>query len=177
MADDDGGVSLPPSVSDGDLPPDVLSEEGSGSDVCSPCLALGTKCACKNMCYEKVSLQAVRDFREQHLNLSEEDRARQVVAAVSLQVCDQDGKVKPGHTQWTFQGVHVCRPFWEYAHAVGHAGWTGRTSACKWGTDGPPARLPRLPDEKSRHNDADACFLDLYQSLGEPLAEVDPIMS
>ena len=34
MADDDGVVSLPPSVSEGDLPPDVLSEEGCGSDVC-----------------------------------------------------------------------------------------------------------------------------------------------
>ena len=117
MADDDGEVSLPPSVSvsdsDGDLPPDVLSYEGYGSDVCLPCPALGTKCACKNMCYEKVSLQAVRDFREQHLNLSEEDRARQVFAAVRLQVYDRDGKVKPGRTQWTFQGVHVCRPFWE----------------------------------------------------------------
>ena len=121
MADDDGVVSLPPSVSDGDLPPDVLSAEGSGSEVCLPGPALGATCACKNMCYEKVSLQAVRDFREQHLNLSEEDRARQVVAAVCLQVCDRDGKVKPGRTQWTFQGVHVCRPFWEYAHAVGHA--------------------------------------------------------
>ena len=41
MADDDGGgVSLPPSASDGDLLPDVLSEEGSGSDACSPCPAL-----------------------------------------------------------------------------------------------------------------------------------------
>ena len=128
MADDDGEVSLPPSVSisdsDGDLPPDVLSEEGSGNDVCSPCPALGTKCACHNMCVAKVSLQAVRDFREQHLNLSEEDRARQVFAADRLQVCDRDGKVKPGRTQWTFQGVHVCRLFWEYAHAVGHAGVT-----------------------------------------------------
>ena len=92
MADDGGVVSLPPSVSDGDLPPDVLSEEGSGSGVCLPCPALGTKCACKIMCYEKVSLQAVRDFREPHLNWSEEDRARQVYAAVRLQVCDRDGK-------------------------------------------------------------------------------------
>ena len=122
MADDDGEVSLPPSVSvsdsDGDLPPDVLSEE-EGSP--SPALEGTFKCTCKNMCYEKVSPQAVRAFREQHKNLSEEDRARQVFAAVSLQVCDRDGKVKPGRTQWTFQGVHVCRPFWEYAHAVGHA--------------------------------------------------------
>ena len=94
MADDDGEVSLPPSVSvsdsDGDLPPDVLSEE-EGSP--SPALEGTFKCTCKNMCYEKVSLQAVRDFREQHLNLSEEDRARQDFAAVSLQVCNQDGKV------------------------------------------------------------------------------------
>ena len=134
MADDDGEVSLPPSVSDGDLPPDVLSEEGSGSDVCLPCPALGTKCACKNMCYEKVSLQAVRDFREQHLNWSEEDLARQVFAAVRLQVYDRDGKVKPGRrTRWTVQGVHVCRPSWEYAHAVGHARVDWVKSNCKWG--------------------------------------------
>ena len=112
---------MPPSVSDGDLPPDVLSEEGSGSDVCVPCPALGTKCTCKKMCDEKVSLQAVRDFRQEHLNLSEEDRARQVLAAVSLQVCDRDGKVNPGRTKCTFQGVRLCRPCWEYAHATGHA--------------------------------------------------------
>ena len=143
MADDDGGGSLPPSVSDGDLPPDVLSEEGSGNGVCSPRLPLGTHCACKNRCYEKVSLQAVRDFREQHLNLSEEDRARQVFAAVSLQVCDRDGKVKPGRTQWTFQGAHVCRPFWEYAHAVGHAGVDMAKQCLHVGADGPPERLPR----------------------------------
>ena len=42
------------------------------------------------------------------------------------------------------------------------------------GDDGPPERLPRLPAEKSKFNDADTWFLDLYQSLGEPLAEVDP---
>ena len=112
MADDDGGMSLPPSVSDGDLPPDVLSEEGSGSDVCLPCPALGTKCACTNMCYTIVSLQAVQDFREQHLSLCEEDRARQMYAAVCLQVYDRDGKVKhQRRTQWTVQGVPVCRPF------------------------------------------------------------------
>ena len=96
MADDDGVVSLPPSVSDGDLPPDILSEEGYGSDVCLPGPALGTTCACKNMSYEKVSLQAVRDFREQHLSLCEDGQARHVFAAVRLQVCDRDGKVKPG---------------------------------------------------------------------------------
>jgi hypothetical protein len=42
------------------------------------------------------------------------------------------------------------------------------------GADGPSERLPRLPAEKSKFNGADAWFLDLYQSLGEPLAEVDP---
>ena len=118
MADADRGV--PPSVSDADLLPDVLSEEGSGSDVCSPCPALRSKCACENRCYEKVSLQAVRDSREQFLILSRKDRAR-LLAAVSGQVCDRDGNVKPRYRQWTFQGVPVCRRLWEYAHAVGHA--------------------------------------------------------
>ena len=131
MADDDGGV--PPSVSDADLPPYVLSEEGSGSGVALPCPALGTKCACKKLCDEKVSLQAVLDSRQEHLNLSEEDRAPQVFAAVSLQVCDRDGQVKPGRTKWTFQGVRVCRPFWEYAHATGHAGVDMAKQAWEWG--------------------------------------------
>ena len=60
---------------DGELPPDVLSEEGSGSGVSLHCLPLGPKCACKKMCEEKLSLQAVLDSRQEHLNLSEEDRA------------------------------------------------------------------------------------------------------
>ena len=42
------------------------------------------------------------------------------------------------------------------------------------GDDGPPERLPRLPAEKAKLYDADTWFLDLYQSLGEPLVEVDP---
>ena len=170
MADD--GVSLP----HGNLPPDVLSEEGSGSDVCSPCPALGTKCACKNRCYEKVSLQAVRDSREQLLILSRKDRARLklILAAASGPVCDRDGNVKPRYRHRTFQGVHVCKPFWEYAHAVGPAG-VGMAKKClQMGADRPPARLPRLPAEKTKFNDADTWFLDLYQSLGEPLAEVYP---
>ena len=83
MADDDG-ESLPPSaesaVSDDDeLPPDVLSEGGSGSDGSLPweqLMALGTKCACKKKCDEKVSLQAVLSSRREHLNLSDEDRKR-----------------------------------------------------------------------------------------------------
>ena len=178
MADDDG-ESLPPSaesaVSDDDeLPPDVLSEEGSGSDVCSPCPALRSKCACQNRCYEKVSLQAVRDSREQLLILSRKDRARLVIAAVSGQVCDRRGKVKPRYRQRTFQGVPVCRRLWEYAHAVGHAGVEMAKKCLQMGAGGPPERLPWLPAEKSKFNDADTWFLDLYQSLGEPLAEVDP---
>ena len=166
MADDDGEVSLPPSVSvsdsDGDLPPDVFSEEGSGSDVCLP--------------YEKVSHQAVRDFREQHLNLSEEDRARQVLAAVSGQVCDRDGNVKPRYRHRTFQGVHVCKPFWEYAHAVGPAGVGMARKCLQMGADRPPARLPRLPAEKTKHNNADTWFLDLYQSLGGAFGRSGPII-
>ena len=134
MADDDGGGS--PSVSDADLPPDVLSEEDPGSDACSPCPALGTKCACKNRCYEKVSLQTARNSREQLLILSHKDRAWQVLAAVSGQVYDRDGQVKPGRTKWTFQGVRVCRPFWEYATQQGMQGWTWRKSAWEWGLMG-----------------------------------------
>ena len=154
MADDDGGVYLPPSASDGDLLPDVLSEEGSGSDVCSPCPALGIKCAFKNRCYEKVSLQAVRDSREQFLILSRRDRAR-LLAAVRWQVCDRDGNVKPRYRRRTSQGVHVCKPFWEYAHAVGPAG-VGMAKKClQMGADRPPARLPRLPAEKTKFNDTD----------------------
>ena len=173
MADDDGGVSLPPSVSDGDLPPDVLSEEGPGSDVSLPCPALGTKCVCKKMCYEKVSLQAVRDFRQEHLNLSGEDRARQVFAVVDLQVYDRDGQVKPGRTKLSFQGVRVCQPFWEYAHATGHAGVDMARECLEMGADGPPERLSRIPPGMSKFVDADAWLLNIYQSVGEPLAEVD----
>ena len=121
-----------------------------------------------------MSLQAVRDSREQLLILSRNDRARLVIAAVSGQVCDRDGQVKPGRTKWTFQGVRVCRPFWEYAHATGHAGVDMAKKCLQVGADGPPERLPWLPAEKSKFNDADTWFLDLYQSLGEPLAEVGP---
>ena len=128
---------MPPSVSDGDLPPDV-SEEGSGSDVCLPSPALGTKCACKNMCYEKVSLQAVRDFREQHLNLSEEDRARQVYAAV------KSAGVQP---RWQSEArAHAvdfprrpCLPAFlgVRPRSGGHAGvGMAKNSDCKWGLMG-----------------------------------------
>ena len=118
-----------------------------------------------------MSLQAFRDSREQCLILSRKDRARLVIAAVSGQVCDRRGKVKPRYRQWTFQGVPVCRRLWEYAHAVGHSRVDLAKHCLKVGADGPPDQLGRLP---LKFNDADAWFLDLYQSLGEPLAEVDP---
>ena len=153
---------MPPSASDGDLLPDVLSEEGYGSDVCSPCPALRSKCVCQNRCYEKVSLEAVRDSREQLLTLSRKDRARLVIAAVRGQVCDRRGKVKPRY--WlTFQGVPVCRRLWEYAHSVGHSRVDLAKHCLKVGADGPPDQLGRLP---LKFNDADTWFLDLYQSLG-----------
>ena len=44
----------------------------------------------------------------------------------------------------------------------------------KTGADGPPERLSRIPPGMFKAVDADAWFLNLYQSLGEPLAEVDP---
>ena len=102
---DDGEVSLPPSVSDSDLPPDVLTEDDvpdlvveSDSENDAPGPVLGSICCCMNKCEEKVSLQAVLDSREQHLQLSKEDRAQRLFAAVSQQVCDRDGKEKPGRT-------------------------------------------------------------------------------
>ena len=82
--------------------------------------------------------------------------------------------MKPGHMKWTFQGVHVCRPFWEYAHATGHAGVDMAKKCLKTGADGPPERLSRISPGMFKAVDADAWFLNLYQSLGEPLAEVDP---
>ena len=122
---DDGEVSLPPSVSDCDLPPDVLTqgyltpyvlaEDVSETDVCVPGPILSPMGSCKNRCKEKVRPQAVLDSREQHLQLSEEDRAQRLFAAVRLQVCGRDGKEKPGRTQWTSQesmsvGSSGCMP-------------------------------------------------------------------
>ena len=57
---------------------------------------------------------------------------------------------------------------------MGHAGVGRAKRACKQGLVGLLNDSPRLPAEKTKFNDADAWFLDLYQSLGEPLAEVDP---
>ena len=122
----------------------------------------------ENRCYEKMSLEAVRDSREQLLSLSRKDRARLVIAAVSWQVCDRRGKVKPRYRQWTFQGVPVCRRLWEYAHAVGHSRVDMAKHCLQVGADGPPDQLGRLP---LKLNDADPWLLDLYQSLEEPLAE------
>ena len=90
---DDGAVFLPPSLSDCELPPDVLSDSEAGPelppdvrtggpgphpDVRLPPPVHGSKCACRNTCEDKVSPQAVQDCREGHLNLSVEDQANQV---------------------------------------------------------------------------------------------------
>ena len=37
--------------------------------------------------------------------------------------------MKPRYRHRTFQGAHVCKPFWEYAHAVGPAG-VGMAKKC-----------------------------------------------
>ena len=136
MADDED-IELPPSVSDSgaepappsdvELPPDVLSEGGEESaapplDVPLP-PPVGTpgRCTCRNMCYDKVSSQWVQYHREQHLKLPQREQGERHFHAVAQQVCDTDGNVKPGRTQWTLQwgpclpaflGVCPCSGAW-----------------------------------------------------------------
>jgi hypothetical protein len=93
-------------------------------------------------------------------------------------VCDKEGRPAIGNMKWELDGIRVCRPFFEYAHGLGHGTVDKQLRVIREGAVEPPEAAPRMPASRSglQTQKADFWFFDLWQSLAEPLAEEDPEM-
>ena len=170
-------IELPPSVSASDcdsveLPPDVDVEfEAEGTAASRSGI-----CSCKMQCPGQFQDGRIEGMRLDSQALTDKERQAKAFTLVQQHVCDKDGHFLIGRTKWTIGGVHVCRPFWEYAHALGSSTVDKVRKLLSSGASAPLAPLPRMPSSvaKKQYFKADAWFLVLYQDLGEPLAVSDP---
>ena len=192
-SDDGGGVDLPPEVASDDdggvaLPPEVASDDDGGAlpPEVSPGLPpdVGGICSCKSSlrkkrCPEQFEVAYIDNLRMKQLNLKEEERRKAAFLSVQHQVCDADGNMTLGNTKWTLEGKHVCRTFWEHAHALGHGTVDSMKTLIRNGALELPVQISRMPAATSRlqFQKADAWFLMVHQDLGEPLAEADPLLA
>ena len=136
-------------------------------------------CTCRRVCPDKFSSKLLDEMRAEHHALQAPEKTKRAFDAVRSQVSDKDGHViVQGRTSWTLRGQVVCRPFWEYAHGLGHGVVDKALKVLRAGGAEPMEAMPRLPCASSGHawRQADAWFLRVHQDLGEPLAIADPAM-
>lgn len=158
-----GDVELPPdaeSESDLDLPPPLTDSDDE------------IRC-CSRKCHKHIA--DAEALRASQLAMPPEQHKLDVFEKVKHHVVHEGGAVVR-RTRWTVQGEPVCRPFFEWCNAVGHA---TLDSYCKMAREGAlvlhDERMPRLPrtDVGKASMSADAWFLDVYRRLAEPQAIAD----
>jgi hypothetical protein len=150
-----------------ELPPDVDASDSDPGGL--------TRCNCKLRCHKTKKFDS-NAFRADQIALSQREHASSVFATVRRHVVLENGDTVK-RTQWTVQGDPVCRAFFEWCHAVGHA---TLDRYCKFAREGatelPDEKLPRMPrvDQlRTASIRADAWFLNLYRTLAEPQAIED----
>ena len=162
------------------LPPDVSSdghEEGDASDHGSVSLPsdvrsdevepgnLHSHCQCRLHCYQKFDETEIEHGRAEALK-DQQLRLQNVFLKVKSYV---DGlSTKTSRIDWQISRQKVCRPFWEYCHAVGHKQCDDSVKLAKLGHAALPENGARMPKEKPRMDEADVWFLSLYTGLAEP---------
>lgn len=176
------GIEMPSPVGteDGDTNSDiVLPPSLVNSDEELPALVDGdvelppaTDRCCKIDCMNSFDKGVVETQRASILGLAEKERADAAFQSVRMHVCDKDGLFLTGNIKWSFQGTRCCRPFWEWAHALGHGTVDKMRKLIRDGHTSVLVRAPRVPSATSgvQFRKADAWFFMLHQDLGEPLA-------
>lgn len=177
------GMELPPSVesddSSVDLPPVVNSDgdefENDAEPLTESELNGMMHCFCKMQCHKNKSLDS-RELRAAQLVLTPREHGQRVFETVKRHVVSDTGEVVK-KTNWTVKGHRVCRPFFEWCSAVGHA---TLDRFCKLAREGAVVlpdgeKLPRMPrfDVGQQAIKADSWFLDVYRKLAEPQAISD----
>ena len=95
--------------------------------------------------------------------------------AVRDQMTDSSGNVTTSRLDWKFHGVGVCRSFWAHAYFTGPNTIDHHRHGIKEGLTQPAETLARMPNAKSSAatNKADSYFLNMYNSLAEPMPTED----
>ena len=155
-SDAESDVELPPNY-DGDL-----NEP--------PCEEDSPHCGCRLKCHEHF---VIEELRASNLALTPEEHSQTMFEFVKRHIC-QGNKHR---ICWTINGHHVCRPFFEFVHVVGHATLDRYIKMARSGVLVLPERenMPRMPrmDAGRQAAKADSWFLDLYRNLAEPQAIAD----
>jgi hypothetical protein len=126
-------------------------------------------------CYKNKSFNS-EELRASQLVLTPRDHAQSVFETVTRHVVSDTGEVVQ-RTHWTVKGQRVCRPFFEWCVAVGHATLDRYCMLAREGAVVLPdaEKLPRMPrvDVGQQAVKADSWFLDVYRKLAEPQAISD----
>ena len=154
-----------------ELPPDLVSESEAEAKAHDDC----NHCKCKRNCFSALGQRRVDETRLAHLQLADADKPAAVFQKVRDQLVDSCGNISLGHTKWKIDGQQVCRPFWEFCHAVGHSTVDKMIKSVRSGAASVPAKLPRHrgTSDRKQYQLGDAWFFKFHQSLGEPLATHD----
>ena len=195
MAVNEGTPSLPPSVPSSAAGDEVglLSEVGDEatlpSDVGSEAdLPLSkdkqrqapkgnnntptSTCSCNRNCNSAFPSYFVEASRALWQQKSQEDRSAALLVEVRQQALandDQEAEVAK-RVHWTFRGVRVCLKFWSHVHYVGTETVGEMKKLVEQGHSTVPAKLPKMAKGALKLAIADAWFLQLYNSISEPLA-------
>ena len=160
------------------LPSPVLSDGNSEDGNSEIEESVATHCVCKNRdCATTIgALTDVDKHRMAIKNMPAQERAEAHFRSMLLQCLDRDGEVMPKN-DWTICGVKVCRYFWDYYHAMGHATGNANRSLIQQGHRTLPPPVPRMHKHATQKDAADAWWLSVYTDLAEPLANegaIDP---
>lgn len=176
--DDDDALSLPPSVTEGDVEEAQVSQDADGgaSDESLPPAVEeqdpATMCCNKN-CSSKFTADWMAEYELQFQQLPLQDRHRKLYQLVrqgyEASMKDKEGT---GSTKisWNIEGIPVCRKFWEATHHIGHGAVDKLVAFAKAGQIELPSHAPRLGRSTPASDALDVWFIHLYQELAEPLA-------
>ena len=141
------------------------------------------RCSCALKCFAKFSADIVEEKRAKRLGTlpdmddSEHGKMQRAWALVASHISNPSTVSR--RTKWTLDGLPVCRPWWQHAHAIGTSTVDEIKRKIEAGHDGPLAPTPmKLPPmlrdaEGAQWAKADAWFLSLYMELADPMPDTE----